>query len=242
MAGILFCDCHALAVRRMTANRRIYGAGILLEVPVDHRLIHACKTVFFDLLCQTLMGKIVFGNDQQAAGVLIDPMDNPRPDHAVDPRKGIAAVRQQRVDQRSTRMSGCRMHHHSLGLIDHQQVRILITDIQWDRLRQNIQPNRFRQDHFDCIPCAQAVFFIQSFPSTGNLALLGQALRGRTSEFFHADREKLIQAHSLVLRPCYDVQCLPQEHFRISHAFPTVSHLSCLKRTGYAPSRGQYRL
>ena len=47
----------------------------------------------------------------------------------------LATVPQQRIDQRSLVVAGAGMHHHVLGLVDHQQMLVLIDDVQRNLLR-----------------------------------------------------------------------------------------------------------
>ena len=54
------------------------------------------------------MGAVVLGDDQQAAGVLVEPVDDARPLHAADARQAVAAMGDQRVDQRAGLMAGGR--------------------------------------------------------------------------------------------------------------------------------------
>ena len=60
-------------------------------------------------------------HDQQAAGVLVEPMHQPGARHARQRR----IVRQQRVLQRVLAIAGARMHHQARRLVQHQQRAIL---------------------------------------------------------------------------------------------------------------------
>ena len=75
------------------------------------------------------MGKVVLGYHEQTAGILVNPMNDPRSDHAAHTAKGVTAVVQQRVHQRAGIISRCRVHYHTLGFIHHQQVAILVDHI-----------------------------------------------------------------------------------------------------------------
>ena len=76
------------------------------------------------------VGAIVFGHDDEPAGVLVEPVHNAGPQVSAGGRKSLKAV-QQRVHQRSAaaRIVGCAragVHHHSGRLVDHRQVLVLI--------------------------------------------------------------------------------------------------------------------
>jgi len=67
---------------------------------------------------------------------------------AADPRKACAAMGDQRVDQRAGLMACAGMHHQPLGLVDHDDVLILIDDIKRDIFTGRLCGGRFR--HVDC--------------------------------------------------------------------------------------------
>lgn len=73
------------------------------------------------------MGKIVFGNRQKPAGILVDPVDDARPLHPADAGKIIAAVIKQRIDQRSVIYARRRVNGHSRRLVDDDQVVVFKT-------------------------------------------------------------------------------------------------------------------
>ena len=52
---------------------------------------------------QGQVGPVIFGRDEQAAGVPVNPVDDPRPKLAIDAGQALAAVKEQRVDHSSGR-------------------------------------------------------------------------------------------------------------------------------------------
>ena len=56
----------------------------------------------------------------------------PGPPDAADPGKAGAAMGDQRIDQRAGLMPGGGMHHEALGLVDDDDVVVLIDDIERD--------------------------------------------------------------------------------------------------------------
>ena len=91
-----------------------------------------------NLRCKTLMRSIIFGHHQQSAGILIDAMHNTGTMFTVDTGQAITAMIHQRIDQRAGPVPGRRMHHHAAWLIDNNDIRIFVDDIQWDILRHKI--------------------------------------------------------------------------------------------------------
>ena len=81
------------------------------------------------------MRAVGLGGDQQAGGVLVEAMHDAGPLDAADARKRRAAVGDQRIDQRAGRMPGRGMHGEALGLVDDDEVRVLVDDGERDGLR-----------------------------------------------------------------------------------------------------------
>ena len=72
-------------------------------------------------------------HDQQSAGVFVDAMHDAGARHSGQPR----VPGQQRVLQRARRITRPRVHDQAHRFVDHQQVFILIADIERDGLRQH---------------------------------------------------------------------------------------------------------
>ena len=62
-------------------------------------------------------------------------MHDARPPLAADAGELLAAMRQQRVDQRAVLVAGGGMHDETGRLVEHDQVGVLVKDGEGDRLR-----------------------------------------------------------------------------------------------------------
>ena len=91
------------------------------------------------------MRHIIFTDNNRTGCVHINPMYNSRTHHTVDPRKMILAVEHHRIYHRMGVMTDTWMNDHSLWFVDDQYIFILIQNIQWNILRQNIRVLRFRK-------------------------------------------------------------------------------------------------
>ena len=91
------------------------------------------------------MGKIVFGNRQKPAGILVDPVDDARPLHPADTGKIVAAVIKQRIDQRSVIYARRRVNGHSRRLVDDDQVIVFKNHIERNVFRRRF--GFFRRRH-----------------------------------------------------------------------------------------------
>ena len=74
------------------------------------------------------MGAVVLGHHHQAGGVLVEPVHDARPLDAADAGQAVAAMGDQRIDQRAGGMAGGGMHHQALRLVDHDQRVVLVDD------------------------------------------------------------------------------------------------------------------
>ena len=88
-----------------------------------------------NLFTQGAVALVVLCADQQAAGVLVDAVDNALPLHTVTAGELPFTVKEQGVDQRPLLVARAGVHHHVFGFIDHQQVLVLVDDVQRDLLR-----------------------------------------------------------------------------------------------------------
>jgi hypothetical protein len=69
----------------------------------------------------------------------------------------MCRVGQQRIDQRSGGIARTGMDHHACRLVDHQQIDILIEDIERNRLREYTRGLGRRQADADPIAGANAI-------------------------------------------------------------------------------------
>ena len=71
-------DGHPLPVGPVTGNGGVHRAGILPEPAHGDGLVGPGQRMVLKLLRQGEMGHVVFGGDDQTAGVPVDPMDDTR--------------------------------------------------------------------------------------------------------------------------------------------------------------------
>jgi hypothetical protein len=76
---------HAFAMRWMPRNGRADFSFVAWHFAADKRVIQFFNLAPGELIGQCDVRLIILGNDQAAAGVLVEPMHDPRPGHAADP-------------------------------------------------------------------------------------------------------------------------------------------------------------
>ena len=188
---------HLLPVHRVAADGGVHGALVLFQTAHRHRLIGAGQGVVLELLGQSQVGAVVFGGDDQPRGVPVDAVDDPRPQHAVDPGQGVAAVVEQGVDQGAVRVSGGGVDHQAHRLVDHDHVSVLIDHVQGNILGHHIQRLRVREGDFQLLSGAQTVIFPQGLTPQGDHSLLQQLLGGRPGQVREASGQKGVGAFPL---------------------------------------------
>ena len=107
--GVFLRDRHFLTILLIPSDRRVDRPVFVIDHAVHQRVILPAGSLFRQLLRQRLMRVVILAGDDQPAGILVNPMHDPWPQHTVDPRK-IMAVPKQTVDQRMIRIAWSRMH------------------------------------------------------------------------------------------------------------------------------------
>jgi hypothetical protein len=88
----------------------------------------------FELRLQEAIGLLMLGDEQHPGGLLVQAVHQARPQHPSDPLQ-IRTMSQDGVDQGAGGMPRPGMHDHPGRLVDHQDVGVLIEDVQRDGLR-----------------------------------------------------------------------------------------------------------
>ena len=134
--------------RAAVAAHRALFAGV--SVPVEGRIDGAFRTVgrapdqsqitaldsafglVGELGRERAMGHVGLGHHHQAAGVLVEPVHDAGPFDAADAGQAVAAMGDQRIDQRAFGVAGGGMHDQALRLVDDDERVILVDNIQRD--------------------------------------------------------------------------------------------------------------
>ena len=84
------------------------------------------------LRAERQMRGISFGRHHNAACVLVEPMDNARALFPANAGQRIAAMGDERVDERCLTIAGSRMHHHAGRFVQHDELVVFVQNIQRD--------------------------------------------------------------------------------------------------------------
>jgi hypothetical protein len=204
---------HFLPRIGMPVDRGIDAAALpVRQVPYEgdvaapHR---AGAAVVGELLGQRFVGLVVLGRHHQPGGILVEPVHDARAPDAADPGKADAAMGDQRVDQRAGLVAGGRMHDEALGLVDDDDVVILMDNIQRDRFAGGLGGDGLR--HVDCDRIA-GTDMISGVADGGAFKADGtcqdQRLQPRARQLRNAHREHAVEPDRALVAGDDDLQPL----------------------------------
>ncbi len=120
----------------MAADRRIDRACLRGRRAPDEREIDALEpaapAMVRELLGERAVRLVGLGHDQQPARVLVEAVHDAGPRHAADARQALAAMGDQRVDERAVRVARARMHDEPRRLVDDDQRVVLVDHVERD--------------------------------------------------------------------------------------------------------------
>ena len=115
------------------------------------------------------MRRVVLRDDESAAGLFVETMNNPRA--FLSPNAGkIAAVGEQRVHERMLLMTRARMHDNSGRLVQDEEVVVFENDIERDLLRLGFDFLDLGFPHFHVVAGADEI------ARPGRFAIVGDEL------------------------------------------------------------------
>ncbi len=95
------------------------------------------------------VGAVGLGHHHQPGGVLVEPVHDAGPLDAADAGEAVAAMGDQRIDQRAGGVAGGRVHHEARRLVDDDELVVLVDDVERDRFALRLRRLRRRQRHAD---------------------------------------------------------------------------------------------
>src|SRR5207237_6703558 len=109
------------------------------DIAFDRTLLHARRAphdgmigtfdrVMLELAGKAVHGAVVLGGDEQSARILVKAVYDPRPCLAAEACKRGAAMRDQRVDERTVGVARGGMHDEPRRLVDDDEILVLVHD------------------------------------------------------------------------------------------------------------------
>ena len=180
---------HLLPVPAVPPDGGVHGAGVLPEVPDDDALIGPGQAVVRELGGELLVGEVVLRRDDQARGVPVDAVDDAGPLLPPDAGEGVPAVVEQGVDQGPVGVARGGMHHQALGLVEDDDVLVLVDHVQGDVLGQELRLLDLRQRHRQGLAAPETVVLRQGFAAAGHLPVLQEPGGGGAGQVLPLVRE-----------------------------------------------------
>jgi len=132
----------------MALDRFVDDAGSFPRCPGDEREIDFSHCAGGKLFRQIAVGRVVLGNDEGAAGFLVETMHDAGPFLSADPGK-ILAMREERVHKGSLLMAGAGMNDEPGRLVEHEEIVVLEQNVERYRLGLGVALFNLRLAHFD---------------------------------------------------------------------------------------------
>jgi len=142
---------HADASDEVTADGEVDGDVVFckaaLEVSVDEGDIGLFELAGGEHLAELAMRAVVFGNEDDSAGLFVEAVDDARAEFAADLRE-LVEVMEESVDEGSAvalvdfsrgSVAGAGVDHHACGLVDDGQVLVLVKDVEGDVLGEGVE-------------------------------------------------------------------------------------------------------
>ena len=136
-------DGHAVALARGAADRGVDRAGARSEVPPRQGEVDPLDLAALDLRLQGAVGGVVASDDEQAAGVLVEAVDDARALRVLPPAEHVAEL----ADQGRARVRRRRVDDQARRLVDDGEV---VVDMDDPQLLPHPPP-------FRCALCARGV-------------------------------------------------------------------------------------
>ena len=157
MAGVVAALRHDGAQHAVAgaAERRVDGARIACRRAPHQRLIGALELAGAAMVGkgvgQRAMRGVGLGDHHDAAGVLVEAVDDARPPDAADAGQAVAAMMDQRVDQRAGPVAGAGMDDQPGRLVDDDDLGVLVENIERDRLALRLGSSRLGHGDGDAL-------------------------------------------------------------------------------------------
>ena len=144
-----FADRHPVAGGLVAIDRLVdHPARSVGRAPHEREVAAlerpAVAAMAGELRRQRLMGAVVLRDHHQAGGVLVEAVHDAGPPLAADAGETVAAMGDQRIDQSAGRVSGGGMHDQPFGLVDHDDVGVLVNHVERNGLGSRLCRRRRR--------------------------------------------------------------------------------------------------
>ena len=186
-------DRHLLAVADVAADRRVDRAEVVLDHAFDDRDVLALRLLVLELGGKGVVGEVVLRDHQEPGGVLVDAVDDPGAERSADPGK-VLEMMEQRVHERPGVVAGGGMDDHPGGLVDDDDVLILVDDRERDVFGGRVDLGDRDLDDLDRVAGGDDVGRLLRIAVDDEVAVLDQPLDQRARILREDGRDELVEA------------------------------------------------
>lgn len=123
----------------MSSDRDANGAGIGGKVSDGDCVIRACEGMVLELSCEGMMSAVIFCDDEEAAGIAIDTVNDSGAQDAINTGEGVTAMGEEGVHEGTVGVTWGGMDDHTGWFIHDEEVSIFEDDIERDFLGEDLK-------------------------------------------------------------------------------------------------------
>ena len=135
----------ALPVDRVAADRQIDAASLLHQAP-DEGGVLLLHLAVRELARELGVRRVVLGYHDQSGGTAVEAVHDAGAEFTADAAQ-VAHMVQKRIDESAVRVAGGRMHDHARRLVDDDEIRVVVDDVEGQRLGPRRRRRRRRHVH-----------------------------------------------------------------------------------------------
>lgn len=213
-AAITCRHSHPLSVRGMARDCRVDFSGGFRHSATYERLINLHHGALGKLRSQTQVGGIIFGDDEAAARILVQTMDDAGPCHAANPAEFPLTMEQNGVHDSMLAVASTRMDHHSRRFVEHEKVFVLVQNIKGQVLGQHFGRFGFGPMHVNLFPRMRMMRWADHLTINANMTFFNQSLNRSSGDSRKLASQKGIK--TLHWEGLFDGdQFVPRSHDRV---------------------------
>lgn len=181
-AAKAFARGHAFAVGGVARDRNLDFAGLGARFAADDGAVGFFGAALFELGGEVQVGFVGFGDDDAAAGVHVEAMDDARPRDAGDAAELALAMMEEGVHKRPPVVAGRGVDNEARGFVDDNDVLVFEEDVERDVFGLGAGGNRFGPMDFDDIPSAGGMGRFDDSAVHADVPLLDHALEDAAAD------------------------------------------------------------
>src|SRR5690606_33014604 len=190
---------HPLAVARVAADRRVDRAFVLADHPMDQGDVALDDIALLPLLDQITSRLLVLRDDDQARGVLVQAVYDPGP-LPTHQERDVRAQRLHDVDERAVLVPRCRVGHQARGLVEDDDVVVLVDHRNRDVLGgQIVRLGDRREENLDGVALVDAARRSGRLSVDVHIPGLDERLRVATADLRHPGGNQAVESLSVLL-------------------------------------------